>query len=356
MPPRRAVPDLARAPAARGRALLLGGARRPARGTIEQFRATVRRRAARLRDGARSEHYAAEPAGGLERRATSADTPPRTRGRTGPRRSPTTCTSGTRCRPRRRTASGSADRTRRCAPTRTCRWRRCRPRRPTTIEDGRRDVAAADVCAQPGQPQHGRDDLYPFVLAPRWWRSSVRARPRAGAHPLPDARASCGALRRRAPARRRAPRRPPCRSRPRHRSGSASRPRPCPCPRHRPPGRRSPRRTPPYRSPAARTRRPAAGRTPGSATWRHRCARWGTRRCRRGRWSGRRRASRDVVINPVSPGPPTASTAARGAPATRQTRASTPAETVTTGGEPSTVMVRTNPSHAAGNASTARSR
>ena len=64
----------------------------------------------------------------------------------------------------------------------------------------------------------------------------------------------------------------------------------------------------------------------------------------------------NVVISPVSPGPPTASTAARGAPVTRQTRASRAAETVTTGGAPSTVTARTNPSPAAGSASTARSR
>jgi hypothetical protein len=134
----------------------------------------------------------------------------------------------------------------------------------------------------------GANDLYPFVLAPtvleklRFVHDLVSA---SHGHPR-----ACGATS--SIARRRAPRRPPCRSRPRRRSGSASRPRPCPCPRHRPPGRRSPRRAPSYRSPAARTRRPAAGRTPGSATWRHRCARWGTRRCRRGRWSGRRRASR----------------------------------------------------------------
>ena len=63
---------------------------------------------------------------------TSATTPPRTRGRTGPRRSPTTSTSATPSRPRRPTGWSSRARTAPRHP-RTPRWRRCRAssRRPS---------------------------------------------------------------------------------------------------------------------------------------------------------------------------------------------------------------------------------
>ena len=114
----RALSHAARSLPPRDRPLLLGppGARRPRAGAVPR---PVRRRARRLRRPPCANYY-----GGAARRlaptATSATTPPPTRGRTGPRPSPTTCTSSTRSRPPSTSASPPA-----CPPT-------PRPARSTT--------------------------------------------------------------------------------------------------------------------------------------------------------------------------------------------------------------------------------
>ena len=94
----------------------------------------------------------------------SAPTPPRTRGRTGPSRSPTTCTSATPSRRRRPTGWSSRARTARRAPGRAA--------------GGGAERAAVDFdeivetwlpltyALNAVNRSMGANDLYPFVLAP----------------------------------------------------------------------------------------------------------------------------------------------------------------------------------------------
>ena len=100
---RRGLPHDARPLPPRDRPLLLDGAGRRRRGPARRVPRAVRRRAGRLRRGARRPLRQRAAPTGVGGRATSAPTPPCTRGRTGPRPSPTTSTSATRCRPPRRT-------------------------------------------------------------------------------------------------------------------------------------------------------------------------------------------------------------------------------------------------------------
>ena len=98
---------------------------------------------------------------------TSATTPRRTRGRTGPSRSPTTCTSATRCRPRRPGASriDGPISTSTVAWDAQLRW--------IPSDDGRRlrrtgpRLGRVHVRAERGQPTAwATDALYPFVPQP----------------------------------------------------------------------------------------------------------------------------------------------------------------------------------------------
>jgi hypothetical protein len=59
--------------------------------------------------------------------------------------------------------------------------------RPRDLRRDRRDLAAADLRPQRGEPQHGRARPLPVRPGPEGAReAAVRARPRAGAHPVPD--------------------------------------------------------------------------------------------------------------------------------------------------------------------------
>ena len=174
---RRALPDDARPPAPRARPLLpaAAGHRRRTPGTpaarcsATSAPTTARRSSATTSPG--------RPRTGPS--ASSAPTRPCTPGRTGPRPSPTTCTSATRCRPRPSTASPSTgpravadDRSLKATP------------QPDAAERGFDEVldelAAADLRAERGQPQHGpRRPVPVHARAAGDRQARVRPRPRA---------------------------------------------------------------------------------------------------------------------------------------------------------------------------------
>ena len=125
-------------------------------------------------------HYAQGAAARLGAGATSAPTRRCTRGRTGPRRSPTTCTSARRSRPRARSACSSPGRRR---PRTPASWRS----RPSSTRD---DPFAEIIdnwlpltyALNAVNRSMGLEDLYPFIARPDGHRQAV-------VHPRPGRRA-----------------------------------------------------------------------------------------------------------------------------------------------------------------------